>query len=256
MLAPDRAQGYLAKGRADGLDEALCIGFPASFLALGSRHVVSAEKLLQGHFCGFFVLLLPGFSLALLFRLLTLFGQALRAFSRANALAQPRKHLVGFFRAPAFGRPSDALFLARTVDIVADGKVSVGLPVPGAPRGMLVIAHIWVCAADPLDGHFSPLMLPYLCVAGGSCGKLITTQILVFSTHGKSGDSAYRVQGLVPVREWEFESPLRHQKKIKRLAKSSDLANLFFFFLPFALSPSSPPTRHSLGPCASNQERP
>lgn len=82
MLAPDRAQGHLSQGRVDGLGYALRIRFPAPFLALGSWQVVRLEKLLQGHFCGLFALLLPGFRLTFLLRLLPLLGQTLRPFRR------------------------------------------------------------------------------------------------------------------------------------------------------------------------------
>ena len=48
------------------------------------------------------------------------------------------------------------------------------------------------------------------------------------TTPGKPGELRNQIQGLVKVPSWEFESPLRHHKKVNGLAEQS--AGPFCFF--------------------------
>lgn len=129
LLAEWRAQVHLPKG---GLMPWLCAAHPFASFGQG----VGLEKLLPGHFCGLFAFPLPVLRPALPFRLLPLVGQTLRAFSRADT-TQPGKRLIGFFRVPSLGGPPAASFLC-SVNMVEGGKVSVRLPVPRAPCGLLM----------------------------------------------------------------------------------------------------------------------
>ena len=49
------------------------------------------------------------------------------------------------------------------------------------------------------------------------------------TTPGKPGELRNQIQGLVKVPSWEFESPLRHHKKVNGLAEQS--AGPFCFFV-------------------------
>ena len=147
-----------------------------------------------------------------------------------DAFLDDTQNVFGYLlRIPAFGRPSDAFLDAHPVAGIADGVVLVRLAIAGSPAFVLVISDPRVGGPLPLHWHFSPLSLPVLCNDGGHLGIISSTQSLDNTTHGTPRDVSYQVQGLVLAREWEFESPLRTNKKSKMVhSRLKSLRKMWF----------------------------
>ena len=228
IFSRDDRQGFCANGRFDDFVEALLIGKPAPLGSLGFRHVVPLKEVLEGHMGNVFF---RRFSLGggtFGSGLFPHFGKALWPSTGLFVLFDSGQHLEGFFCVPLLRGPTHAFFDGAPIFFIADGVVAVGLPVALLAGRVLVVTDSGVRGLDFWLFH-APTMPPLLGENKGAPGNLTMTYPIEITIHRKSGEVRNQIQGLVKVPSWEFESPLRHHKKVNGLAEQS--AGPFCFFV-------------------------
>jgi hypothetical protein len=99
--------------------------------------------------------------------------------------------------------------------------------------------------------HSGPNIAPNFGKVKGVLGKVAISQLIEIIELEKLRKPYFRFQGLVGVPPWEFESPLRHQNKIKGLAQFLKLADPLNFTghqnLPHATLDQPPRMRSDSG---------
>ncbi len=216
----DGRKGLHADSWFNNLVEALLVSQPAPLGSFGFRHIKSFKEVLEGHTGGalFGGFLFSGGSFGDNF--LPHFRKTLRSTTDFSVFFEFVQYVMGFFCVPLFGRPSHAFFDSATVFFIADGVITIWLPVTLFTGRVLVVTHSRILSFDFKFFH-APTMPPLLGEDKGYPGNITMLYHIEITIPRKLRELLNQIQGLVKVPSWEFESPLRHHKKASGLTEQS-----------------------------------